>query len=49
MIRRFIINGKHISYYSYDDMAFIEDWINTLPRRILKYKNPEELFELHLD
>ena len=30
-------------------LSSIEDWMNTLPRRILKYKTPEELFELHLD
>ena len=49
LIRRFIQKGKRISDYSCDDIAFIEDWMNTLPRRILKYKTPEELFELHLD
>ena len=49
LIRRFIPKGKRISEYSCDDIASIEDWMNTLPRRILKYKTPEELFELHLD
>ena len=49
LIRRFITKGKRISDYSCDDIAFVEDWMNTLPRRILKYKTPEELFELHLD
>ena len=29
--------------------TILEDWMKTLPRRILKYKTPEELFELHLD
>ena len=38
LIRRFIQKGKRISDYSYDDIAFIEDWMNILPRRILKYK-----------
>ncbi len=49
LIRRFIPKGKRISDYSCDDIAFVEDWMNTLPRRILKYKTLEELFELHLD
>lgn len=49
LIRRFIPKGKRISDYSYDDISFIEEWMNTLPRRILNYKTPEELFELHLD
>ncbi|WP_286673886.1 MULTISPECIES: IS30 family transposase [unclassified Clostridium] len=45
LIRRFIPKGK----YSLDDIAFIEEWMNTLPRKILNYKTPEELFEMHLD
>ncbi len=49
LIRRFIPKGKRMSDYSSDDIAFIEDWMNTLPRRILNYKTPEELFEIHLD
>lgn len=49
LIRRFIPKGKRMSNYNPDDIAFIEDWMNTLPRRILNYKTPEELFELQLD
>ena len=49
LILRFIPKGKRISDYSCDDIAFVEDWMNTHPRRILKYKTPEELLELHLD
>ena len=30
LIRRFIQKGKRISDYSCDDIAFIEDWMNTL-------------------
>lgn len=49
LIRRFIPKGKRISDYSSYDISFIEEWMNTLPRRILNYKTPEELFEIHLD
>jgi IS30 family transposase len=49
LIRRFIPKGKRMSNYSDQDIAFIEDWMNTLPRRILHYKTPEELFEAQLD
>ena len=49
LIRRFIPKGKRIANYSSDDIAFIEEWMNTLPRRILNYKTPDELFEIHLD
>ena len=49
LIRRFIPKGKRISDYNLHDIAAIEEWMNTLPRRILNYKTPEELFEIHLD
>ena len=38
LIRRFIPKGKRISDYSQDDIVFIEEWMNTLPRKILNYK-----------
>lgn len=49
LIRRFIPKGKRMSDYSLDDIAFIEEWMNTLPRRLLRYKTPEELFDIQLD
>lgn len=50
LIRRFIPKGKHISDYSSYDISFIEEeWMNTMPRRILNYNTLEELFEIHLD
>lgn len=49
LIRRFIPKGKRISDYSPDDIAFIEEWMNTLPRKILDYQTPQELFEIYLD
>jgi len=49
LIRRFIPKGKRMSDYDCTSIAFIEDWMNTLPRRILGYKTPEDLFESHLD
>ena len=49
LIRRFIPKGKSISDYNLDDIAFIEKWMNTLPRKILGYKTLEELFEKQLD
>ena len=49
LLRRFIPKGKRISDYSLDAIQRIEDWINGLPRRILGYKTPEELFEAELD
>jgi transposase, IS30 family len=49
LIRRFIPKGKRIDDYSADDIAFIEDWMNTLPRKILNYRSPEDLFNEQLD
>ncbi|MEG2354130.1 MAG: IS30 family transposase, partial [Clostridium sp.] len=40
---------KRMSDYDLADIAFIEEWMNTLPRRILNYNTPEELFESELD
>ena len=49
LLRRFIPKGAAINGYSIDDIAFIEEWCNTLPRKILNYCTPEELFEDELD
>ncbi|SQB38806.1 IS1470, transposase [Clostridium perfringens] len=49
LIRRFIPKGKRISDYSLETISFIENWMNTLARKLLNYKTPEELFEIHLD
>ncbi len=49
MLRRFIPKGKSIDDYSTDDILFFADKINNLPRKILGYRTPEELFEQELD
>lgn len=49
LLRRFIPKGNHINEYTIDDIAFVEDWCNTLPRKILNYQTPEECFEQQLD
>jgi IS30 family transposase len=49
MLRRFIPKGKSISDYSIDDILFFADRINDLPRKILGYHTPDELFEKELD
>lgn len=49
LIRRFIPKGKRISAYCIDKISAIEEWMNTLPRRILGYLTPEHLFEKYLD
>lgn len=49
LLRRFIPKGHRMDGYSIDEIAFIEDWCNHLPRKILGYSTPAELFEQHLD
>ena len=49
MLRRFIPKGKSINDYSADDLLYLADKINNLPRKILGYHTPEELFEKELD
>ena len=49
MLRRFIPKGKSINDYDAEDICFFADCINGLPRKILNYATPEDLFELQLD
>lgn len=49
LIRRFIPKGKRISNYDINDIGFIEEWMNTLPRKILGYNTSEKLFDEYLD
>ena len=49
MLRRFIPKGKSISDYTADEICFFADCINGLPRKILGYRTPEELFDRQLD
>lgn len=49
LIRRFIPKGKRIDDYTAQQISDIETWCNSLPRRILNYRNPDEVFEDELD
>ena len=49
LIRRFIPKGKQISDYTPDQIYGVELWSSSLPRKILHYKTPDELFEDELD
>ena len=49
LLRRFVSKGKRIDKYTSDDILFTADWCNLLPRRILEYKTPDDLFENELD
>ena len=49
IVRRFIPKGKRISDFDVDYIADIEIWCNSLPRKILNYRRPDEVFEDELD
>ena len=45
LIRRFIPRGDYINNYSLQEIIDIETWCNSLPRKILAYHTPDEIFE----
>jgi IS30 family transposase len=49
ILRRFMPKGKSMRNYTDDQVLMFSDEINTMPRRRLNYRTPEELFEDHLD
>ena len=49
IIRRFIPKGKRISDFDVDYIADIEVWCNSLSRKILNYRTPNEVFEDELN
>ena len=49
LIRRFIPKGKRISDYSDDDILAVELWANSLPRKVLGYKTPDEALGAEID
>lgn len=48
LIRRYIPKGDRMDKCSAEDIAKIEVWCNSLPRKILNYKTPEECFDVEL-
>lgn len=49
LLRRFIPKGVSMAGYSTEDIAYMADWANTLPRKILGYRTLEKLFDEELD
>ena len=49
LLRRFLPKGTALAPYTADALFWIADEINRLPRRILDYRTPDELFENELD
>lgn len=49
LIRRFIPKGKRVDSYTAQQISEVELWCNGLPRKILGYRTPEEVFDEQLD
>lgn len=49
LLRQLIPKGVAINGYSIDEIASIEEWCNTLLRKLLNYRTPEKVFEDELD
>ncbi|SFM38222.1 IS30 family transposase, partial [Salibacterium qingdaonense] len=45
LIRRFIPKGKSIDDLDDTVVAYVENWCNTLPRKILGYQSPNDRYE----
>jgi len=49
LIRRFIKKGQPIHSYTNECIEEVENWMNTLPRKILEYQTPAEKFAKLVD
>lgn len=49
LIRRFVPKGRAIDSYDPEYLMQIELWANGLPRKVLGYRTPEEIFDQELD
>jgi len=49
LIRRFIPKGRSLVDITEDTIIRIQDWINSLPRRILGYHSSNDLFQFYLN
>ena len=49
LFRRYVPKGQSIDNYSAQQIISFADEMNALPRRVLNYSTPEELFDAFLD
>lgn len=47
LIRRFFPKGTNFDRITTEEIAYVEDWINNRPMKILGYKTPNEVFQLY--
>ena len=49
LIRRLLRKGKRTDSYRAEDIPAVELWANGLPRKILGYRTPDEVFEAEMN
>ncbi len=49
LVRRHAKKGKPIAPLSDEDIQYIEDWMNKMPRRLLGYQSAEELYRSEIE
>lgn len=49
LIRRFILKGKRIDDFTVQQIFDVKTWCNCLPRKVLGYRTPDEVFEEEID
>ena len=47
LIRRFFPKGTNFDNISEEAIAYVEDWINNCPMKILNYMTPKQIFQLN--
>lgn len=47
LIRRFFPKGTDFDTISEEEIAYVENWINNRPMKILNYMTPKQVFQLH--
>ena len=47
LIRRFFPKGTNFATISDEEIAYVEDWINNRPMKILNYMTPKQIFQLN--
>ena len=47
LIRRFFPKGTDFDTITEEEIAYVENWINNRPMKVLNYMTPEQVFQLH--
>jgi len=48
IIRRFVAKGADIAKFTRERIAWIEDWVNNYPRKVIDFKTSQEYFNMEI-